>query len=128
MNDKTTAAERIMRDRTQPLTAVEKAFFGRPDHMVKPASAGRVPLGDAVSAGAVRELLNKTCYSNEEVEQGLQFVRDRSVNLDIKVEPAVRERLRKVLMNDARFNGAHGNGIGYSEFITRALDALNCED
>lgn len=92
---RTTAAERIMRGgRTQPLTPVEEAFFGRPDHMVKPLGCQRTDLGETP---------------------------------DIRVHPQTRERLRKVLMHDARFNGTYGNGIGYSEFIDRALDALDCE-
>jgi hypothetical protein len=91
-NDKTTAAERIMRSgRTQPLTPVEKAFFGVPDHMCK--HGGTV---DRVAA--------------------------------LKIDPAVANRLRKVLVHDERFNGKHGNDIGYTEFVTRALDALGCED
>jgi hypothetical protein len=39
-DERTTQAERIMRDRTQPLTPVEEAFFGVPDHMAKPPSDG----------------------------------------------------------------------------------------
>lgn len=50
-----------------------------------------------------------------------------SVRVHVEIHPAVRERLRKVLLHDERFNGAHGNSIGYSEFISRALDALGCE-
>lgn len=93
--DGPTALDRIMAGgRTQPLTPVEVAFFGRPDHMVKPHGGDRVALGEEP---------------------------------DIRVSPPVRERLRKVLMHDARFNGTYGNGIGYSEFIARALDALDCE-
>lgn len=99
--DRTTAAERIMREgRTQPLTPVERAFFGRPDHMVKPR-----PDDAAASAGG-----------------------ERNPRVPIEIHPATRERLRKVLMHDDRFNGRYGNGMGYSEFINRALDALDCED
>jgi hypothetical protein len=46
----------------------------------------------------------------------------------INIHPATRERLRKALMHDSRFNGEHGNGIGYTEFINRALDALGVAD
>lgn len=96
--NQTTAAERIMRGgRTQPLTPVERAFFGRPDHMVKPR-----PSNEAVAVGYPR--------------------------VPINIHPATQERLRKVLMHDERFNGRYDNAIGYSEFINRALDALDCED
>lgn len=46
----------------------------------------------------------------------------------IQIDPYVANRLRKVLMFDERFNGRYGNGMGYSEFITRALDMLDCAD
>lgn len=89
-----------MRDgRTQPLTPVERAFFGRPDHMVKPR-----PDDTAVLEGE-----------------------ERNPRVPMEVHPATRARLAKVLALDARFNGTYGNGIGYSEFINRALDALGCE-
>jgi hypothetical protein len=89
-DERTTQAERIMRDRTQPLTPVEEAFFGVPDHMAKPPSDG------------LRAALT-----------------DRS---PINHHPAVKKRLNTVLNHDPRFRG-----IGYSEFITRALDALGAE-
>jgi hypothetical protein len=87
----TAAARLFSNGRTQPLTAVEEAFFGRPDHMVRVSMKERESIA--------------------------------SINIEIRT----RERLRKVLMHDNRFNSTNGNAIGYTEFINRALDALECE-
>lgn len=50
-----------------------------------------------------------------------------TIRRPMQIDSYVLKRLNTVLTHDDRFNGTYGNGIGFSEFITRALDALECE-
>lgn len=64
----TTAAERIMRDRTQPLTPVERAFFSIPDHMVKPHGYDRevgLMLAPAVAERFRRVLVHDSRFNGK---------------------------------------------------------------